>query len=135
VVVAEILEAVITWNRNPLFNLSMDSMEDPRVSVVQQDVAEVIRETRNGLDSIILDVDNGPTALSTERNRRLYDRTGLQWMRTALRPGGCVAIWSVAPDPAFEKLMASAGFQVDVQYCRSHPKSGRWHTLILGRVK
>jgi spermidine synthase len=110
-------------------------MADPRVIVLQQDVGEVIRDAQSGFDIIILDVDNGPTALSMDVNRRLYDRTGLQLIHTALRSGGCVGIWSVAPDPAFERLMMGAGFQVDVRYCRSHSKSGRWHTLFLGRVK
>jgi spermidine synthase len=135
VVVAEILDSVIAWNRNPSFHLAADAMEDPRVKVLHQDVWDVIRETRGGFDSIILDVDNGPTALSADGNRRLYDRAGLRLIRAALHPGGCAAFWSVAPDPAFENLLTSAGFQVDVHFCRSHSKSGRWHTLMLGRVK
>lgn len=134
VVVAEILAAVIAWNRNPSFKLAASEMEDPRVTVRHQDVSTVIREAQGGFDSIILDVDNGPAALSTDGNDRLYDRAGLHALRKALRPGGCAAFWSVAPDPAFEKLMASAGFIVDVQRCRSRPNAGRWHTLFLGRV-
>lgn len=135
VVVAEILAAVIAWNRNPTFHFAVDGMEDPRVIVLHQDVREVICTARSSFDSIILDVDNGPTALSTGGNNRLYDHAGLQSARAALRPGGCVAFWSVAPDPAFERLLASVGFIVDVWYCQSHPNSGRRHTIFLGRVK
>ena len=135
VVVAEILGAVIAWNRNPAFPLATDTLPDPRVTVLQQDVAEAIREGRGSFDAIILDVDNGPAALSTGGNVRLYDAAGLRNARVALRPGGCLAVWSVAPDPAFERRMAQAGFRVEVQRCRSHVSSGRWHTLFLGRVK
>jgi len=135
VVMAEILGAVISWNRNPAFPLAVDALADPRVVVLQQDVGEVIREARRSFDSIILDVDNGPAALSTGGNRRLYDYTGLHNARAALRPAGCLAFWSVAPDPAFEKLMTQAGFSVEVQRCRSHVRSGSWHTLFLGRLK
>jgi spermidine synthase len=135
VVMAEILAAVIAWNSNPAFHLAADAMADPRVIVRQQDVGEVIREARGGFDSIILDVDNGPVALSTVGNQRLYDHTGLQLARSALRPGGCLAFWSAAPDPAFEKRMIHAGFTVDVERCRSHANSGARHTLFLGRVK
>jgi spermidine synthase len=135
VVVAEILAAVIAWNRNPSFHLAVACMEDPRVTVLNQDVGEVIRQARGGFDSIILDVDNGPAALSTDGNHRLYDCAGLQLARIALRPAGCLAFWSVAPDPAFERLMTSAGFTVDVRSCRSRSNSGRRHTLFLGRVK
>ena len=135
VVMAEMLAAVIAWNRNPSFHLAVDAMADPRVIVLQQDVGEVIRHTRGGFDSIILDVDNGPIALSSGGNERLYDRTGLQSARKALRPAGCVAFWSAAPDPAFERRLIHAGFAVDVERCRAHANSGARHTLFLGRVK
>jgi spermidine synthase len=133
VVVAEILAAVIAWNRNPVFPLASRALADPRVTVLHDDVAEVILKQRGGFDSIILDVDNGPAALSTEGNSRLYDFAGLQRIRAALRPGGCVAFWSAAPDPAFEKLLARAGFRVDVEACRARGNSGRRHTIISGR--
>lgn len=135
VVMAEILAAVVAWNRNPSFNLAGDAMADPRVIVLQKDVSEVISESRSSFDSIILDVDNGPSALSTEGNHRLYNSKGLRLIRAALRPGGCVAIWSAAPDPAFEKLMVRAGFAVEVQRCRAHANSGGWHIIFVGRVK
>jgi spermidine synthase len=135
VVVAEILAAVIAWNRNPSFPLAADAIADPRVLVLQDDVVDVIRKSESGFDSIILDVDNGPNALSTYGNYRLYDFTGLHLARAALRPKGCLALWSAAPDPIFERLMAGAGFNVTVERCRSHGHSGRWHTLFLGRLK
>jgi spermidine synthase len=135
VVVAELLEPVIVWNRNPAFHLAADAMADPRVTVVNQDVGDAIRGARGSFDSIMLDVDNGPAAMSADRNNRLYDNAGLRSARAALRPGGCLAIWSVAPDTTFEKIMAGAGFLVEVRSCRSRPNSGRKHTLFLGRVK
>jgi spermidine synthase len=135
VVMAEILAAVLGWNRNPSFNLAADAMADRRVIVLQKDVAEAISESQGAFDCIILDVDNGPAALSTEGNRHLYTAKGLHLIRTALRPGGCMAIWSAAPDPAFERLLARAGFAVDVQRCRPHANSGGWHTIFVGRVK
>jgi spermidine synthase len=133
VVIAEILGAVIAWNRDPAYGLAAEWLADPRVSVVQKDVVEVIREGRGSFDRIILDVDNGPAALTTGGNGRLYEPAGLRDIGAALRPAGCVAIWSVAPDAAFEKLMTRAGFVVEVQRCRAHGNSGRWHTIFLGR--
>ncbi len=135
VVMAEILGAVIAWNRNPAFPLAADVLADPRVTVRQQDVGEVIRQARGSFDSIVLDVDNGPAALSTAGNGRLYNSAGLQNARAALRTDGCLALWSAAPDPAFERLMVQAGFTVEVRRCRSHARAGRWHTLFLGRLK
>ena len=135
VVVAEILGAVVTWNRNLRFNFAADALTDSRVIVLQKDVADVISESGGSFDSIILDVDNGPAALSTEGNYRLYNSKGLNLIRAALLPGVCVAIWSAAADPAFEKLMARAGFAVEVQRCRPHANSGGWHIIFIGRVK
>jgi spermidine synthase len=135
VVVAEILGAVVTWNRNLRFNFAADALTDSRVIVLQKDVADVISESGGSFDSIILDVDNGPAALSTEGNYRLYNSKGLNLIRAALRPGGCVAIWSAAADPAFEKLMARAGFAVEVQRCRPHANSGGGHIIFIGRLK
>lgn len=135
VVVAELLSQVIAWNRNSAFHLAAEAMQDRRVIILNQDVAEAICARRNDFDSIILDVDNGPRALSTSGNCRLYSRPGLQAALASLRPGGCIAFWSTDPDPAFEKRMASAGFLVDVQRCRSRSTSGRKHTIILGRKK
>ena len=88
VVMVEILAAVVAWNRNPSFNLAACALADPRVIILQKDVGDVIRESRGSFDSIILDVDNGPAALSTGGNHRLYNSEGLHLARAALRPGG-----------------------------------------------
>jgi spermidine synthase len=133
VVVAEVLAEVIAWNRNPAYPLAADVLADPRVTLLHRDVADVIRAERGGFDAIMLDVDNGPDAMAIDRNRRLYDAAGLKLTRAALRPAGCVAYWSVEPDPAFEKLLARAGFEVEVTACRARPHGGSRHTIFLGR--
>lgn len=133
VVTAEILPAVIEWNRNPAFPFAASALADSRVTVLQQDVAEVIRDGTGAYDSIILDVDNGPAALTSEGNARLYDKAGLRTVHTALKVGGCAGFWSAAPDVRFEKALAQAGFAVETHRCRSRGDSGGWHTLFLGR--
>jgi spermidine synthase len=134
VAVAEILGAVIDWNRNPAFPLASGALADPRVVILARDVGEVIRESSAGFDSILLDVDNGPAAMSTAANQRLYVLAGLRATRAALRPGGCAAYWSAAPDPAFAKLLARAGLLVEVSHARARGSSGARHTIFLGRV-
>jgi len=98
VVVAELVGAVIDWNRDVSLPLASDALADPRVAVVQRDVGEVIRESRGDFDAIVLDVDNGPDALSAGSNSKLYDAAGLRSAREALKPNGCAAYWSVARD-------------------------------------
>jgi spermidine synthase len=133
ITVVELLAAVIAWNKNPAFPLAAAALSDPRVHLLQKDVRDTIQESPGIFDSIILDVDNGPAALSTAENSRLYDSDGLDAAFAALRPHGSLSVWSVAPDLAFEKLMRRARFDVDVQRCRAHANSGGWHTLFIGR--
>jgi spermidine synthase len=133
VVQAEILPAVIAWNSNPEYKLGGEALQDPRVSLVQQDVAKVIRDSPRTFDAIMLDVDNGPAALTVDGNRGLYVLAGLNAVYAALKPGGCVVYWAAAPDLPFEKLMSKAGFQVEVHRARAHSSAGSWHTLYLGR--
>jgi spermidine synthase len=135
VVVAEILPAVIAWNRDPALPLAADCLADPRVTLVERDVGEVIRQARGSFDAIVLDVDNGPSALSAAGNTGLYSLAGLRHARAALRPPGCVAFWSAAPDPAFASLMTQAGFIVEQRRARSRAGAGRRHTVFLGRGK
>ncbi len=134
VVVAEIMAEVIGWNKNPAYKLAADCMTDRRVQIVHRDVAQVIKDSPAGFDGIMLDVDNGPAALSSDDNRSLYVRSGLLQAKEALRPGGCVVYWSAVEDPIFAKLMTKVGFKVDVQRARAHTTSGGWHTLFVGRV-
>ena len=133
VVVAEIIPAVIHWNKNPEINLSGTALADPRVQVVQRDVADLIRDGKSHFDAILLDVDNGPASLTTDRNRRLYQKTGLMQAFDALRDGGCLAVWSANADPSFQKLMGQVGFSVQLERSRAYKDSGSSHSLFIGR--
>ena len=133
VVQAEILPEVVAWNRNPEYGLAHRELLDKRVEVAQEDVAVVIRQSPRGFDAIMLDVDNGPAALTADGNEGLYVFSGLQAAKKALRSGGCIVYWAAAPDHPFEKLMWQAGFEVEVHRVSAHTTSGGWHTLYLGR--
>ena len=109
VLVAELLPAVVAWNRDASFPLAATALADPRVTVMERDVGELIRQAPARFDAIILDVDNGPAALTTAGNGRLYDFAGLQDARAALRPGGCVAFWSAGPSPTLKGRWCARG--------------------------
>lgn len=132
VVVAELMPAIVEWNRHPDYQLAAAALNDPRVSVVLGDVGELIKRHPGSFDAIILDVDNGPEALSAAVNASLYHRSGLLHTKAALRPGGCVGYWSAAPDKGFAKLLERVGYRVEVQSARAHGSSGSWHTLFMG---
>jgi spermidine synthase len=112
VVVAEIVPAVVEWNRGPLAHLAGDPLQDRRVAVQVADVAELLTCDANTFDAVMLDVDNGPQGLSRAANDWLYTPAGLKAAGTALRPGGVLAVWSAAPSTDFTRRLARAGFEV-----------------------
>ena len=134
VVVAEIVSGVIEWNRNPEYPLAAEALADPRVELRLADVANVIREGRGRYDAIMLDVDNGPDALTTGGNAALYRGQGVREAAAALRPGGRLAYWSADEDPEFAALLRRAGLAVESVRVRAHSTSGGGHTLLLARA-
>src|SRR5712675_1738718 len=64
IIVAELVPAVSAWARGPMAEIFGDSLADPRVRVREADVAQLIGEASSAFDAILLDVDNGPAALT-----------------------------------------------------------------------
>lgn len=132
VTVAELLPAIVAWNRSHLAGIGGGALDDPRLSVRTGDVAVLLRSQRAAWDAILLDVDNGPRGLTAGSNRWLYGATGLARAHAALRPGGVLAVWSAAEDPAFTRRLAHAGFAVEVVPVRSHAARGAHHVVWVG---
>ena len=113
VVVAELVPGIIEWARGPMAKLTDGCLDDPRVELRIDDVRAVMASDRHSYDAILLDVDNGPHGVTRESNNALYSRSGLAVARTALKPGGILAIWSAEADTAFTQRLKGAGFAVD----------------------
>ncbi len=109
VIVVEKLQAVIDVARAEAAHLVGDLLDDPRVELVQEDVADVI-ERETSLSAILLDVDNGPQWASFRTNARLYADSALVRTRAALRPRGIFSVWSGYPADAFVARLRKAGF-------------------------
>lgn len=127
-VVAELVGAVVAWNRGALGEVAGRPLEDPRVRVCEQDVAALLREPGT-FDAVLLDVDNSPDSLIQSRNAWLYTRAGLATTRDALRPGGVLSVWSAAEDAAFTRRLRKAGFDVELHMVREHAGKGARHTV------
>jgi spermidine synthase len=112
VVVGELVGAVIEWNREFLGALNGHPLGDKRVDLKTGDIVELISHSTSRFDAILLDIDNGPSAMTDSGNRRLYGREGMRACRRALRKQGCLAVWSAEPSKAFERLLMGCGFQV-----------------------
>ncbi|MDO6413376.1 spermidine synthase [Sphingomonas sp. BIUV-7] len=125
--VAELVPEIIDWARGPMAALTAGCLDDPRVRLVEGDVARLIGEGRETYDAILLDVDNGPDGLSRAGNDGLYSAEGLKMAKAALKPGGILAVWSAAPDNAFVRRMKDRGFLVEeiVARARSNGKGPR----------
>lgn len=130
--VAELVPAVHTWNREHLGALAGHPLDDPRTIVDIADVADVLTSRPGGFDSILLDVDNGPSAMTKDANNRLYQPHGLEAIRKALRPKGIVTFWSAYADPAFTKRLARAGFAVEEHQVGAQNKRGSKHVIWVG---
>jgi spermidine synthase len=136
VVVSELVPAVVVWNQGVLAPLAGRPLEDTRVKVEARDVGELLREADGTYDAVLLDVDNGPEALTQEQNRWLYGERGLGTIRRALKSRGVVVVWSASPDHLFANRLKRAGFDTEVVETPARGKGGGpMHTLFIGRVR
>jgi spermidine synthase len=130
--VAELVPEVVRWNRTVLGHLADHPLDDPRVTLIEDDVAQVIVQSPGRYDAIVLDVDNGPDGIS-ESNAALYLQAGLSTILAALQPEGLLAIWSAFDSLHFTRELQLAGFDVEVQNFRSWHGGGATHTIGLAR--
>ncbi|QIK79257.1 spermidine synthase [Sphingomonas piscis] len=134
VVVAELVPEIVAWARGPMAELTAGCLDDPRVTIAEQDVADLIGGGAGTYDAILLDVDNGPDGLTREENNGLYSDDGLRAAKAALVPGGILAVWSAGDDPAFTRRLGGAGFQVAIEKVRARANGkGAQHTIWLAR--
>ena len=124
---------IIEWNRSHLSVLHREPpLADARVHVHQQSLSEFLRAMRykavpglqlesDGFLAVLLDLDDGPSALSRPQNAGLYTEDGLEDLETALRPGGVLTMWAAQREPEllsriqgrFQNI-AEIAFPVDV---------------------
>jgi spermidine synthase len=133
VVVAELVPAVVEWNRGPLGPLAGHPLKDKRVRVETEDVTVTLSSRLGQFDAVLLDVDNGPAALTASNNAALYDDRGIAAARAALKIDGMLAVWATHGDRKFEQRLRRGRFDVQVRRVRGRLKEGGpHHTIFLG---
>jgi spermidine synthase len=130
IVVAELVPAVLAWARGSMAAVFGSCLIDPRVSIREADVCQLIRSGRSTYDAILLDVDNGPAGLTRKANDALYDVEGLSAAREALRSGGVLAVWSSGRNLEFTQRLRRAGFDVDEVSVRANGARGGGRHVI-----
>ncbi|WP_432822478.1 spermidine synthase [Trichloromonas sp.] len=131
VVVAELIPAVVAWNRGPLGEHAGNPLQDPRTRVREGDVAKILKSERKAYDAILLDVDNGPEGFTRQKNNWLYSFDGLTASYEALRPMGLLAVWSAGPSRNFRERLRKVGFKVKQSRVWEQDDKGDLHTIWL----
>ena len=133
VTVAELIPAVVEWNQGPLGKCAGHPLKDSRTRVHVGDVAELIGNKNQSFDAILLDVDNGPEAMTHSDNEWLYSLKGLGAIYKTLRPEGIVAIWSARQDQLFNIRLKKTGFKVSMRTVTARVGKGSRHTIFLAQ--
>jgi spermidine synthase len=131
VVVGELSEAVLRWNREQLAPLAGRPLEDLRAHVELGDVRSLMRKAKPRFHAVLLDVDNGPSAMTAQDNASLYDEAGIVTCYEALRPGGTLVVWSAGPDARYLERLERCGFEARARTVASRGEGGRRHVLFL----
>jgi spermidine synthase len=129
--VAELLPEVVEWNRGPLAHLAGNPLADSRTWVRTEDVRRTLACSTDRYDAILLDVDNGPVAFTSQSNDALYSDEGLRAISGALRSGGMLALWSAWDDGEFTNRLRANGFHTRKKRVPARPKGNFIHVLWL----
>lgn len=101
--VVEIEEPLVAWMRDGTVPHGPRILADDRLTVTVGDVAQVLTETDDAWDLVLLDVDNGPGYLVHDANAALYEVPFLQVARRVTR--GVLVVWSAAEAPELQEAM------------------------------
>jgi spermidine synthase len=105
------------------------------VRLVESDVVDWLGAER-GWEVIVLDVDNGPEALSAPGNAALYGQDGLARCRDSLAPSGHLLLWAGSEDSPFVARARAVGFSVARGYVTLPNRPDQAHVLyVLSRKK
>lgn len=133
IIVAELLPEVVRWNHEHLDGLNDKILADSRTQIAQGDVYELILKAATKgptYESILLDVDDGPSSLIQPQNGQLYNGSGLDLLKAALSPNGRAAIWAAESEPRLLKAIRKAGFNGEEIACAKHANAKRQHHRI-----
>ena len=135
VTLVELVPDLVQWNRTHLKHLNNAAVDDPRSDIIVGDAFEQILRAKAAFDAILLDVDNGPEAISQAKNRRLYNDSGVRACLDALTPGGVLCVWSAGPNESYAKRLKRQGFIAEVLRVPVRKGARATHVLFIGRKR
>jgi spermidine synthase len=137
VVVCELVAEVVDWNRSFLRELNANAVADARVHIEVADVLELLERPSSArrFFGILLDVDNGPDALTSESNGLLYDDRGIDACKRAMMPGGRLVVWSATPAPRYAARLRRAGLDVSERRVDASPGNNKKFILYIATTR
>jgi len=134
ITVAELLPPLVGYNRGVLGPLADHPLRSRRVRLFEGDVRLPLQ--KGGWDAVLMDVDNGPEALTSPDNASLYGNDGVVLMAKSLTAGGVLVVWSASPDRRFAARLKRAGLRCETQrvHARGAIRKGPKHTLFVARA-
>ncbi len=101
VVVTEISDKVVAWNREYFAENNGRAVDDPKTTVCVENLSDHAKRNPDSYDMILMDVDNGPGWMAAVENEALYDIDGLWTLANCLKEGGVIAVWSPSANALF----------------------------------
>lgn len=135
VICVELLEPLVRWHREGLLAPQVGHVvRDPRTQVVNDDLVAYLRSQPDAsFDAVLLDVDNGPIAMTVPGNSQLYDDEGIATLKRLLRPGGVLVVWSAEPAPRFLARLDAAGLHPEsIEVNAASSRGEAVHHLLIG---
>jgi spermidine synthase len=133
--VIEIQEEIVDWAQGLFAKLNGHACSDTRTRIIRTDLAEYLCKTRNTYDAIILDVDNGPTWLTLDGNRRLYEMPMLIRIKHLLRDCGVLTVWAAAECAGFQKRLEEVFGATEMIAIQDRDMSGRSFDYFIYRAR
>jgi spermidine synthase len=133
ITVAELLPALVRYNRVLVGHLAGHPLLDRRVSLHEGDVRVPLYGGR--WDAVLLDVDNGPDAMVAADNANLYSAAGTRRLAAALEPGAVAVVWSAYPSRAYLRTLRRAGLSSESRRvaARAPLNKGPKHYLFIAQ--
>jgi len=92
------------------------AVDDDRLEVVIGDIRDLVAEQPPAFwDAVLLDVDNGPDSLVHAGNAAVYGDAFVAECARVLRPGGTLAVWSMADSPALRATLGAHLVEVEAE--------------------
>jgi spermidine synthase len=96
--------------------IAAGTVDDDRLEVVIGDIRDLVAEQPPAFwDAVLLDVDNGPDSLVHAGNAAVYGDAFVAECARILRPGGTLAVWSMADSPTLRDILGAHLVDVEAE--------------------